>query len=139
MAKFELSNMEKDVLREMGNMGTENAEAALSKFVSKDVVVNIPETKFLQVVDFSKEYGGPNKIVASIFLQVMGELNGGAMFVFGRKTAPTVWPLSMIFQLWSALMSIPLLSMKSVKSISSSKLRTSFILSVSLVFNSLFK
>ncbi len=63
-----LSDMEKDALREIGNIGTGNVVSALSQFINKSVDINIPETKFVSIKDFSHEIGGPEAIISSIYL-----------------------------------------------------------------------
>lgn len=84
---LELSDMELDALREMGNIGTGNVATTLSKFLNKNVDMNIPETKFVPIAEFSNEVGGPEKIVSGIYLQILGDLEGEAMFMFSREGA----------------------------------------------------
>ncbi|MGM5480841.1 MAG: chemotaxis protein CheC [Nanobdellota archaeon] len=82
-----LSEPQLDALREMGNIGTGNAITALSKFINKNIDMNIPESKFVDVTRFTEEFGGPEKIVTSIYLEIKGELTGDAMFVFSKEGA----------------------------------------------------
>ena len=83
----ELSEHQLDALREVGNIGTGNAITALSKFINKNIDMNIPESKFIDITKFTEELGGPESIVTSIYLEIKGDLTGDAMFVFSKEGA----------------------------------------------------
>lgn len=77
-----LSEMELDALNEVGNIGTGNAATALAKFLNKSVDMNIPESKFIPITEFANEFGGPEKMISTIYLEVNGGLTGEVMFIF---------------------------------------------------------
>jgi chemotaxis protein CheC len=81
----DLSEMEFDALQEVGNIGTGNAATALSKMLGKDVDMNIPATKFIPIQKFADEFGGPERIISTIYLQVSGDMEGEVMFIFPRE------------------------------------------------------
>lgn len=85
-----LTEMEKDALKEVGNVGTGNAATALSKLLNKHVEIIIPETKFIPIKQFAQELGGPETIVVSTYLEIFGGLSGEAIFIFPVKSAEKV-------------------------------------------------
>ncbi|MFH0869539.1 MAG: chemotaxis protein CheC [archaeon] len=87
MTNTQLTSSEIDALSEMGNIGTGNAATALSKFINKNVDMNIPETKFVPLKDFSKLVGGPEKIIVGVYLQISGDIEGESLFIFPREGA----------------------------------------------------
>ena len=90
-----LTEMEKDALKEVGNVGTGNAATALSKLLNKHVEIIIPETKFVPIKEFAKELGGPERIVVSTYLEIFGGLNGESLFIFPVKSAEKIVDIMM--------------------------------------------
>jgi chemotaxis protein CheC len=84
---LKLSEAELDALRECGNVGIGNAVTALSKMINKRIEIDIPVTKFVGLNKFSNELGGAEKIVSGIYLDITGDLDGQAIFVFPEKDA----------------------------------------------------
>ncbi|MBR9675603.1 chemotaxis protein CheC [Candidatus Woesearchaeota archaeon] len=82
-----LNDMEKDALKELGNVGTGNAATALSQLLKRHIEIIIPETKFVPIEDFTKEFGGPEKVVVSTYLEIGGDLTGEALFLFHISSA----------------------------------------------------
>ncbi len=87
MGNINLTPKEIDALSEMGNIGTGNAATALSKFINKNVDMNIPKTEFIPIKDFSKVMGGPEKIIVGVYLQISGDITGEAIFAFPKEGA----------------------------------------------------
>jgi chemotaxis protein CheC len=90
-----LNDLEKDGLKEIGNIGTGNAATALSKLLNKHIEIIIPETKFVPIEQFANEFGGPEKIVVSTYLEVLGDLNGESLFIFPVESAEKIVDLMM--------------------------------------------
>lgn len=82
-----LDEMERDAIKEVGNIGTGNAATALSKLLKKHVEIIIPETKFIPIKGFADEFGGPEFLVTSTYLEIFGDLNGEALFIFPIPSA----------------------------------------------------
>jgi chemotaxis protein CheC len=74
--------MEIDALKEMGNVTTGNAATSLSKLINKNVGMNIPDSRFVPIGQFTYAIGGPERIVATSYLQLSGDLKGEALFIF---------------------------------------------------------
>jgi chemotaxis protein CheC len=84
---LKLTDMEFDALRELGNIGSGHIATSLSKLLNKDVDINIPDTRFVDLEEFSQYLGGPEKIISAMYLQITGDLRGEAMFIFPEKGA----------------------------------------------------
>jgi chemotaxis protein CheC len=84
---LKLTPAEIDALSEMGNIGTGNAATALSKFINKNIDMNIPETKFVPINEFSQQVGGPERIIVGVYLQIGGDISGEALFIFSKEGA----------------------------------------------------
>lgn len=88
MGEFlQMSSMEQDALRECANVGIGNAATSLSRLLKKKINIEIPETKFIPLSEFSHEIGGPEKIVSGIYLQIQGDLKGEVLFIFAKEQA----------------------------------------------------
>lgn len=90
-----LNEMEKDALRELGNVGTGNAATALSKLLNKHIEIIIPDTKFIPINRFSEEFGGAETIVVSTYLPIIGDLSGESMFIFPVISAEKIIDMMM--------------------------------------------
>lgn len=80
--KYEDMNLiEIDIIREIGSIGTGNAATALSRLISKEVRMSIPEVAVLGFNDTVKKLGNPEEIVAAVLVRMSGEIKGMMLFV----------------------------------------------------------
>ncbi len=82
-----IGEMQLDAIKELGNIGVGNAATALSKTLNKKIDMDVPETKFIPINDFSNEFGGPDNIVMTIYSPILGDLSGETLFIFSRQCA----------------------------------------------------
>ncbi|MFP4402859.1 MAG: chemotaxis protein CheC [Nanoarchaeota archaeon] len=82
-----LSNLQIDALREISSITSGNATSALAKLINKRVKINIPKAEFLTIKELTNELGGKDKMVMSIYVTVLSEVTGQAIFLFSRKSA----------------------------------------------------
>lgn len=86
----ELSPIELDTLREVGNIGCAHAATAVSGLVKKKIDVSVPEIKIeeidglLQVLESKNE---TNEKVVAIYLELAKDFSGSILFVFSEKSA----------------------------------------------------
>jgi chemotaxis protein CheC len=73
-----------DILKEIGNIGAGHAAAALSTMLHKKMNMKVPNVRILSFDEMIDSAGGPERVVASIFLRIEGEAPGNIFFV---------WPL----------------------------------------------
>ena len=86
IGKYEdLSDMQIDVLREVGNIGSGNATTALSSMVGKMIDIEVPKVEVLDFNDAIEAVGGPEKVIAGILIRINGDIDGMIMFLFEQN------------------------------------------------------
>jgi chemotaxis protein CheC len=83
----DLSNIELDVLREIGNIGSGNAATALAKMLNRKVNMDVPRAKILEFNEVSDILGGAELPVVGILLKMTGDLKGNIMFILQQQAA----------------------------------------------------
>ncbi len=83
----DLSNIELDVLKEIGNIGSGNAATALAKMLNRKVDMDVPRAKILEFKEVSDTLGGAELPVVGILLKMTGDLNGNIMFILHQQAA----------------------------------------------------
>lgn len=83
----DLNNIQLDVLKEIGNIGSGNASTALSKMINKKVDMSVPSVKILEFNEVSDILGGAEEVVVGIFLRAQGDLGGDIMFILKKDAA----------------------------------------------------
>lgn len=83
----ELSDMQFDILKEIGNIGAGNATTALAKMLQMKMDMSVPKVALLPFKDISQLIGSEDQIVVGILLDMGGEINGMMMFLFDTKSA----------------------------------------------------
>lgn len=87
MDSNKLSNFQKDVLREIGNIGAGNATASMSKIINKQVKMEVPSVKIVTVNEMMEIIGGPERLIVAIFFRIEGEVTGTVYFVLTIEQA----------------------------------------------------
>ncbi len=85
--KDKLSEMQIDVLREVGNIGAGNAATALSNMIGKNVNIEVPQ---IQIVDLSQLYqvlDQPEEITAATVVGIKGDAPGKMLMLFSAQSA----------------------------------------------------
>ena len=86
IGKYEdLNDMQIDVLREVGNIGSGNATTALSSMVGKLIDIEVPKVEVLDFNDAIEAVGGPEKVIAGILIRINGDIDGMIMFLFEQN------------------------------------------------------
>ena len=86
IGKYEdLNDMQIDVLREVGNIGSGNATTALSSMVGKLIDIEVPSVKVLDFNDAIEAVGGPEKVIAGLLIRINGDIDGMIMFLFEQN------------------------------------------------------
>ncbi|MDZ5473459.1 chemotaxis protein CheC [Bacillus sp. 31A1R] len=83
------STMHLDILKEIGNIGAGHAATALSKLLNKKIDMNVPNVKVVSFDEMMDMAGGPDNIVASVFLRIEGDAPGSMFFVLSLQQANT--------------------------------------------------
>lgn len=79
-----------DVLKEIGNIGAGNAATALAQLVKHSVDMNVPYVSVLSFDEVAEYLGGPEEVVASVFLKVEGDVPGNMYFFLKHHTAKQI-------------------------------------------------
>lgn len=77
----ELSHMQRDILKEIGSIGTGNAATALSSLLSKTVKMTVPDVSVLGYNDAVKTIGNPEEIIAGVMVHMSGEIDGIMLYM----------------------------------------------------------
>lgn len=77
----ELSGMQLDALREIGNIGAGNAATALAQMVGSKIDMNVPKVKIVAFSDVPEMIGGADRHVAGLYLTVTGGAPCTILFV----------------------------------------------------------
>lgn len=76
-----LSDLQIDVLKEIGNIGAGNAATALSKLMSDRVEMSVPQVKILSFAEVAETIGGAEAFVTGIYSRITGSASGGILFI----------------------------------------------------------
>lgn len=77
----ELTELHKDVFKEIGSIGTGNAATALSSLLNESIRMTVPDVKILDYNAAIKMVGNPEDIIAGILVRMSGEINGVMLYM----------------------------------------------------------
>jgi len=81
-----LNEMQKDALREIGNIGAGNAATAFSQFLNRKIDMTVPSVEIMPISDVPEITGNIEEIVAGILLEVMGEAPASILFMIDKDS-----------------------------------------------------
>jgi len=84
---LKLSPVQLDALREIGNVGAGNAATALSQVIRRKIDMTVPRVSILPLTDVPDAIGGPEAMVAGVYLRVFGPAPGSILFLLPRESA----------------------------------------------------
>ncbi len=87
MDSKKLSNLHKDVLREIGNIGAGNATASMSQLINKKIKMEVPSVKIVTINEMMELSGGPEELIVAIFFRFEGEVTGTVYFILTIEEA----------------------------------------------------
>ena len=80
----ELSDDARDVLAEVGNIGTGNAVAALASMIGRQIDMELPLIRLLTYQEVPELLGGAEKFQVGVLLETTGDINGMFMFLLSE-------------------------------------------------------
>lgn len=89
-----LSSLQLDALREVGNIGAGNSATALSKMLNRRVTMSVPHAKVVPLQSVH-DLVGPETPVWAIYLQMDGDLHGHLLFLLPSDRASIMVDLLM--------------------------------------------
>ena len=84
---LDLSAMQLDALREIGNVGAGNSATALSQIINRKIEMNVPEVAIVPLNEVPDLVGGADAMVAGVFLRVYGKAPGSVLFFLPKDSA----------------------------------------------------
>ena len=85
--EFNLTPVQLDALREIGNIGAGNSATALSQVLNKKIDMNVPKVSLVPIEDVPDLVGGAEAIIVAVFLRVYGKAPGNILFLMPRENA----------------------------------------------------
>lgn len=82
-----LKGIQRDALLEIGSIGAGHAATALSELVDHKVMINVPTLEITEVHRVPELMGGPETLVAAVFIRVLGDVRGSMLFLVPRESA----------------------------------------------------
>lgn len=82
-----IKNAHLDTFKEIGNIGAGHAATALSTLMNKKINMVVPTVQILHFDEVMEMAGGPDNIVASVFLRIEGDIEGSMFFVLQLEQA----------------------------------------------------
>ena len=90
MEEIILNDLQKDALREIGNICAGNAATALSQLLEKKITIAVPNILFLPTEEVPNVVGGANTLVLGLVIRVLGDLPSTIIFIFSQEDALTL-------------------------------------------------
>jgi chemotaxis protein CheC len=82
-----LTDIERDALREIANIGAGHAATALSQMTGRKIMIDVPEVAVKRLDDVADQMGAPDTIVAAVLMHMMGDLTGRTLLVLPHGSA----------------------------------------------------
>lgn len=86
----DLTDMQMDALREIGNIGSGNAASALSSMLGRPINIDVPSIKLLDYETVVQKLGGPEQILVGLLLSMTDDVTGMIMFLLHNDFAHMV-------------------------------------------------
>lgn len=83
---IDMTPMQLDALREVGNIGAGNAATALSQLLNKKVDMTVPAVNIVPFEEIFSD-GGTERVVAAVVVRVLGDTPGNILFILEIETA----------------------------------------------------
>lgn len=83
----DLSGMQLDALREIGNVGAGNAATALAQMINTKIDMNVPKVSILPFDEVAEQVGGADRHVMGIYLRVTGSAPCSILFMLPVEQA----------------------------------------------------
>jgi chemotaxis protein CheC len=85
--KIELTEVQRDALQEIGNIGAGNAANALAQMINKRVDINIPSVDMVELDDYANSISRKNEKLLVAWSNVVGKTRATVLTIFNLKDA----------------------------------------------------
>ncbi|WHX27183.1 chemotaxis protein CheC [Virgibacillus halodenitrificans] len=83
----QLTSAQKDVLREIGNIGAGNAATSMSKLLDKKIDMQVPSVNIVSYDEMMDLIGGPEELIVAVFFRIQGEAPGSVYLILSIEEA----------------------------------------------------
>ncbi|GGH69651.1 CheY-P phosphatase CheC [Compostibacillus humi] len=90
MEYVHLSKLQKDVLREVGNIGAGNAATSLSKLINEQIHMKVPSVNIVTFDEMMELIGGPEQVIVALLFQIYGDVPGTVYFILSVEEAESL-------------------------------------------------
>lgn len=91
LSKYEdLTDIHLDVLKEVGNIGSGNAAAALSTLINKNVQIQMPNISIVPFQEATNLSGGAERVVAGVMSRMVGGIEGMILILMDKNFVNTI-------------------------------------------------
>ena len=87
MPALELSELQRDALKEVGNIGAGHAATALSQMLNRTVRISEPTIEILPFKDLTTRLGSNDAEISAVHMAVLGDAPGQMLVIFERAQA----------------------------------------------------
>ncbi|GAC1357556.1 MAG: chemotaxis protein CheC [Vulcanimicrobiaceae bacterium] len=84
---LKLNELQKDALKEVGNIGAGHAATALSQLLNTKINLTEPRIDVIKFRDLATRVGHENRVIAALHMYVRGEAPGQMVVIFDREQA----------------------------------------------------
>jgi len=88
-----LSDLERDALREVANIGAGHAATALSQMTGSKIMISVPQVSIRPLEEVAGLVGPPETVIAGVLMHVMGDFTGRTLVVLGEDSARSLCTL----------------------------------------------
>ncbi|HYH04108.1 MAG TPA: chemotaxis protein CheC [Bacillota bacterium] len=83
----ELNSMQRDVLKEIGNIGAGHAATALAQLLRERINMTVPDVSIVPLSRLHEVLGGTEELVVGIYMKVFGDAPSKLIFLFNHQEA----------------------------------------------------
>lgn len=83
----DLSPLQLDALREVGNIGAGHAATVLSQLINKKVSMTVPQVNVLPLAEACNFVGGPEQPMVGVYLRIFGGAPSKMLYLFSEEKA----------------------------------------------------
>jgi chemotaxis protein CheC len=76
-----------DALREICNIGAGHAATALSQMTGRRISIEVPRVNLVEFTEVPGKVGGPERLVAGLYLRILGQTRGTIIMLFPAESA----------------------------------------------------
>ncbi len=81
----EITSLQLDAIREVGNIGTGNAATALSQMTGRTVDIGVPEARIVPIYEIAEQYGSSEDLVCAVLIRTEGDLPCNFIFLIREE------------------------------------------------------